>query len=92
MDQHIIVDRSNIFWHKEVPLKANIFAWRLLRNRLPTTYNLINRRVLQPNTTLYAGNCGKEEDINHLFLFCDFIGKVWSDIFVWLGLATVHSA
>ena len=28
-------------WNKEVPLKISLFAWRLLRDRLPTTENLI---------------------------------------------------
>lgn len=44
MDQHITVDHSNIFWHKEVPLKVNIFALCLWSNRLPTTNNLIKRK------------------------------------------------
>jgi len=41
MDQHITADHSNIFWHKKVSLKFNLFAWRLLRNHLPTTDNFI---------------------------------------------------
>lgn len=39
-DQPINVDHSNNFWHKKVHLKVNLFAWPLLRNRIPTTYNL----------------------------------------------------
>jgi len=38
-------------WHKHVPLKVSLFAWRLLRNRLPTKDNLVRRRVLQHDVT-----------------------------------------
>ncbi|MCI64593.1 cysteine-rich receptor-like protein kinase, partial [Trifolium medium] len=27
---------EELIWHKQVPLKVSIFAWRLLRDRLPT--------------------------------------------------------
>jgi hypothetical protein len=27
---------TELIWHKQVPLKASILAWRMLRNRLPT--------------------------------------------------------
>jgi len=29
--------------------------------------------------------CGKSEDIDHLFLSCDFFRKIWYDIFIWFG-------
>jgi hypothetical protein len=44
MDQPINVDHSNNLWHKEVHLKVNLFAWPLLRNYIPTTYNFIKWR------------------------------------------------
>ncbi|KAK2382490.1 hypothetical protein QL285_070021 [Trifolium repens] len=31
-----------LLWHKQVPLKVSIFAWRLLRDRLPTKANLVS--------------------------------------------------
>ncbi|MCI07423.1 helicase-like protein, partial [Trifolium medium] len=31
---------DNLVWHPQVPLKVSIFAWRLLRDRLPTRVNL----------------------------------------------------
>lgn len=78
--------------HKDILLKVNIFVWRLLRNHLTTTNNLVKWRLLQPSATLCAGNCGKEKDINHLFLSCDFFGKVWTGTYNWLCLTTVHPA
>ena len=39
------VDVSSI-WHKDVPLKVVVFAWRLFRDRLPTKDNLLRRGVI----------------------------------------------
>jgi len=86
----VAADHSNTIWNNEVPLKVNLFAWRLLRNRLPTTDNLIRRHILHHNAQLCVGGCGIMEDINHLFLSCDFFGKIWIGISNWLGFTTVH--
>jgi len=85
-------DHTSIIWHKEVPLKINIFAWRLLRYRLPTTDNLIRRRVVQPNTSLCSDGCGFEENIDHLFLTLWFFFQIWYDIYTWLGLPSIKPA
>jgi len=85
-------DHNTYFWHKEVPLKVNIFVWRLLRNRLPTTDNLIRCRILQSNTHYCSSGCGSSEDIDHLFLSCDFYEQIWYDIYNWLGIVTVKPA
>jgi len=68
-----------------VPLKISLFAWRLLRDRLPTTDNLIKRHFLHPNAQLCVGGCGMIEDAKHLFLSCDFFGKLWYGISNRLG-------
>jgi hypothetical protein len=36
-------------WHKQVPMKVSIFAWRLLRDRLPTRNNLLRNNLLRRN-------------------------------------------
>jgi len=28
------------------------------------------------------------KDVNHLFLFCDFFGKIWYSVTSWLGFVT----
>jgi hypothetical protein len=45
------MDRSLIdnVWHKHVPLKVSLFAWSLLRDRIPIKTNLVRRRALQQN-------------------------------------------
>ena len=72
-------------WNKEVPLKTSLFAWRLLRDRLQTTDNLIKRHILHPNAQLCVGRCSTIEDARHLFLSGNFFGKLWYGISHWLG-------
>jgi hypothetical protein len=43
------VSTSDLIWHKQVPLKASVLAWRLLRNRLPTRDNLVRHHIIAQN-------------------------------------------
>jgi hypothetical protein len=76
----------NDVWHKSVPLKVSIFAWRLLRNRLPTKDNLLSRGVLQHDDISCVGGCGSEENACHLFLGCTTFGSIWYRLLHWLGI------
>jgi len=88
-DQPSNIDHNTIIWHKEVPLKVNIFALGLLRNCLPTTNNLIRQRVLQPNRFFfYSRGCGSHEDSDHLFLTGDYFGQIWYEIYNWLRVVS----
>ena len=40
-------------WNLKMPIKVAVFAWRLLRDRLPTKVNLYRRQVE------IAENCGR---------------------------------
>jgi len=37
---------GDLVWHKQVPLKVLILAWRLLQDRLPTINNLVRRDII----------------------------------------------
>ena len=63
-NNNLAADHITEIWNKEVSLKVSLFAWRLLRNRLPTTDNLVKRQILQPNAQLCVGGCGMMEDAN----------------------------
>jgi hypothetical protein len=39
---------KDLLWHKQFPLKVSIFAWSLLRDRLPTKVNLAARGIITP--------------------------------------------
>jgi len=36
------------------------------------------------------GVCGNLEDVDHLFLACEFLGNIWFDIYKWLDFIMVH--
>lgn len=86
----VAADNSNTIRNNEVPLNVSFFAWRLLRNWLPITYNLIIRHILHLNAQLCVAGCGIMEDIDRLFISCDFFEIFWIGISNWLGFITVH--
>jgi len=61
---------------EHVPLKVSIFAWRLLRDHLPTKENLANRGIISMEAQLCSVGCGHVEDLNHLFLSCPSFGAL----------------
>jgi len=79
----------NDVWHKQIPSKVSLFAWRLLRNGHPIKDSLVRRRVLQPNDNLCVGRCGDAETMDHLFLGCGIFGSIWFLVWQWLGISSV---
>ncbi|GAU16203.1 hypothetical protein TSUD_298350 [Trifolium subterraneum] len=49
---------TDLIWHKQVPLKVSVAAWRLLRNRLPTKDNLVRRHIIPQGAHLCVAGCG----------------------------------
>ncbi|PNX86424.1 heat shock protein, partial [Trifolium pratense] len=77
---------ENLIWHSQVPLKVSIFAWRLLRDRLPTRVNLVTRGVLSPTAHTYVFGCGAAESAHHLFISCGIIGSLWDLVRLWIDI------
>jgi hypothetical protein len=71
---------NNLIWHNQVPLKVSIFAWRLLRNRLPTKLNLVRRGMLATEVASCIVGCGNDESASHLFLHCHTCGSLWQKV------------
>ncbi|CAJ2678808.1 unnamed protein product [Trifolium pratense] len=82
-------DAENLVWHSQVPLKVSIFAWRLLRDRLPTRVNLVTRGVLSSTAGTCVFGCGAAELAHHLFLSCSFAGSLWDLVRAWIGISLV---
>jgi len=74
-------------WHKDIPLKVVVFAWRLFQNRLPTKDNLFRRGAINHDSCLCVAGCGSLETLDHLFFHCSFFGSVWNNILHWIGLS-----
>ena len=69
-------------WNKLVPIKINIFSWRLSLNRLPTRSNLDYRGV-DLDSVLCPSCHDAIETEEHIFISCEVAKEVWSLIFKW---------
>ncbi|KAK2425500.1 hypothetical protein QL285_035742 [Trifolium repens] len=82
-------DAVKLVWHSYVPLKVSIFAWRLLRDRLPTKANLITRD-LPVAAHLCVSGCSEVESAHHLFLSFSTFGPLWALVHAWIDIPVVE--
>jgi len=82
---------DSFLWLKAVPLKVNLFAWRLFLNRLPTKDNLFRRGVIDAAQLSCAALCGELEDKDHLFFQYEVYGRIWLLISKWLGFESAFN-
>ncbi|PWA95764.1 reverse transcriptase zinc-binding domain-containing protein [Artemisia annua] len=70
-------------WCKSNPKKVNILVWRILRNRIPSRWNLSRKGV--ELSSLACPICSKHlETSHHLFWTCDLASAIWDLIFKWV--------
>nr|GEV25484.1 hypothetical protein [Tanacetum cinerariifolium] len=62
-------------WIKSIPIKINIFAWKLCLDRLPTRVNLAKRNVAVASLLCPLCDSGMQ-DAAHLFFRCDMAKDV----------------
>jgi len=72
-----------------IPLKVFILAWRLLRDRLPTKLNLLNRGIIYVEDISCSAGYGQVESVKHLFLHCDTFCTLWHQVRSWIGVSGV---
>ncbi|KAL4571402.1 hypothetical protein LXL04_018161 [Taraxacum kok-saghyz] len=74
-------------WVSMVPIKVNVFAWKMMCDALPTRWNL-SQRGLELNSLL-CPICGeKVEDMEHLFFTCSFASEITDKVVRCWGLST----
>ncbi|GJW05906.1 RNA-directed DNA polymerase, eukaryota [Tanacetum coccineum] len=72
-------------WIKSIPIKVNVFAWKLYLDRLPTRSNLSRRNVLLPS--LACPLCDHVlEDSSHFFFGCSVAKDIQKLIYRWWNL------
>ncbi|MCI17738.1 70 kDa peptidyl-prolyl isomerase, partial [Trifolium medium] len=81
---------SDLIWHKQVPLKVSVLAWRILRNMLPTRDNLVARNIISHDARFCVTGCGEPETASHLFLSCPAFAPLWSLVRSWIGIFSVE--
>ena len=72
--------------HKQVLFKVSIFAWWLLRDRLPTKANLTRHNIIASDERFCVAECGHVKDTQHLFLSCSTLGTLWPLVRSWINL------
>lgn len=70
--------RPLLLWSLPIPYKIRVFMWLLTKNKILTKVKL-QSKGWTGNTQCHF--CSGVEDVNHLFLLCPFIQKVW----FWMG-------
>ncbi|XP_040866759.1 polyribonucleotide nucleotidyltransferase 1, chloroplastic [Glycine max] len=74
----------SILWKLKIPSKVSLFAWRLIRDRLPTRKNLRNRNVVLDEVCCpFCLN--HNEDAGHLFFGCTKIMPLWWETLSWIN-------
>lgn len=87
-EDNVILTNTHVLCLKQVPLKINIFAWRLYFNRIPTKDNLDLRHIIDINDQDCSICCGSIKDRDHLVVKCDFYGRIWPLDISWLDFST----
>ncbi|GJT61995.1 RNA-directed DNA polymerase, eukaryota, reverse transcriptase zinc-binding domain protein [Tanacetum coccineum] len=75
-------------WVKSIPIKLNIFAWKVSLNRLPTRINLVRRGVSASPISCSICHAGLE-DLDHLLFCCSMAIDVTRSICKWWNLVWV---
>ncbi|GJW96951.1 RNA-directed DNA polymerase, eukaryota [Tanacetum coccineum] len=73
-------------WNRFLPKKINIFIWRVLRDRLPTRWNLSRKGIDVDSLSCPVCDAGIET-IQHSMWFCSLATTVWHRIFIWLYIS-----
>ena len=72
-------------WNLKLPPKIVIFAWRLIRDRLPTKSNLRRRHIeIDDSTCPFCRSV--EETAAHLFFHCSKITPLWWESLSWVNI------
>ncbi|XP_068483176.1 uncharacterized protein [Phaseolus vulgaris] len=78
----------SMLWRCNALPSALYTAWRVMENKIATRVSLVRRGVVVENS--FCCLCGKEEESSsNLFSTCNFVWRVWSLCFEWLGISSV---
>jgi len=70
-------------------MKVMVFAWRLIRDCLPTKANLAMCGVISADDIMCVTGCGNVETAKHLFLTCTMFASLWQQVRDWIGFVGV---
>ncbi|GJU55544.1 RNA-directed DNA polymerase, eukaryota [Tanacetum coccineum] len=76
---------STTRWTRCIPIKINIFIWKLRLNKLPTLDNM-NSKGIDVDSLLCPICHNYVECTDHLFFACDMAKEMWSSLGRWCSL------
>ncbi|GKG24134.1 RNA-directed DNA polymerase, eukaryota, reverse transcriptase zinc-binding domain protein, partial [Tanacetum coccineum] len=77
LDHRILeVSSTATRWNRIIPIKVNVFLWKLPLNKLPTRVNL-DRRGIDVHSALCLV-CLDVQTVNHLFFTCGLASQLWA--------------
>ncbi|GJW54014.1 RNA-directed DNA polymerase, eukaryota, reverse transcriptase zinc-binding domain protein [Tanacetum coccineum] len=84
-DNTLDVDSKATRWNRIIPIKVNVFLWRLMLNKLATRVNL-DRRGVDVGSILCLICRDDVESANHIFFSCDMAKDLWALLARWWEL------
>ncbi|GLT67704.1 hypothetical protein SLA2020_399930 [Shorea laevis] len=77
-------------WNNLLPSQISCFGWRLLLNGLLTMDALLGRGIQLENNAMLCLLCLEEiECVDHIFVKCAKIQKLWKRCYGWWGLNSI---
>nr|GFC10132.1 hypothetical protein [Tanacetum cinerariifolium] len=68
-----------------MPIKFNVFLWKMALNKLPTMVNL-DRKGIDVHSVLCLVCLEDVETVNHLFFSCELASKLWALLANWWAI------
>ncbi|GKB37721.1 RNA-directed DNA polymerase, eukaryota, reverse transcriptase zinc-binding domain protein, partial [Tanacetum coccineum] len=86
IDSHTLDTGSSATgWNNNIPIKVNVFLWRLTLNKLPTKMNF-DRKCIDVDSLLCPICLEDVETVNHTFFNCDMAKDLWALLAIWWEL------
>ncbi|GJZ69976.1 RNA-directed DNA polymerase, eukaryota, reverse transcriptase zinc-binding domain protein [Tanacetum coccineum] len=83
VDSHTLdVDLVATRWNRSIPIKVNVFLWRLKLNRLPSRVNL-DWKGINVGSILCPICHDDVETVNHIFFNCGMAKDLWALLAKW---------
>ncbi|GKA16602.1 RNA-directed DNA polymerase, eukaryota, reverse transcriptase zinc-binding domain protein [Tanacetum coccineum] len=72
-------------WNRSIPIKVNVFLWRMILNKLPSRVNLDRRGI--DVESLLCPICHEDvEAVNHILFTCELAKDLWALLARWWEL------
>ncbi|KAL4563259.1 hypothetical protein LXL04_027299 [Taraxacum kok-saghyz] len=81
-DMRLPAGNAPTLWSRFLPIKINIFVWRVALNRLPTRCNLVSKGI--DLETVLCPVCQMEvESLAHILFQCEVAFALWGRVATW---------